>query len=75
MAATKQPFSAWGVLPDRRGNGFGRLLIRQATGHCSGEGVRSIYCDTALNNDTMIHLCESEGWTRLPLHERPFGWR
>jgi ribosomal protein S18 acetylase RimI-like enzyme len=60
-----------GVLPDHRGQGLGRSLLRQATRTMLGHGVWRIYCDTALNNAPMIHLFETEGWTRLPVHRQP----
>jgi ribosomal protein S18 acetylase RimI-like enzyme len=60
-----------GVAPAHRGAGFGRLLLRRATRVLVRHGVWRIYCDTPSNNAPMIHLFESEGWTRLPSHERP----
>jgi ribosomal protein S18 acetylase RimI-like enzyme len=60
-----------GVLPIHRGKGLGRSLLRQATRTLVDHGIWRIYCDTAANNDPMIHLFESEGWTKLPLHEQP----
>ncbi len=60
-----------GVLPDRRGQGLGRALLRQATKSLLAHGVWRIYCDTAANNAPMIHLFESEKWRRLPPHEQP----
>jgi ribosomal protein S18 acetylase RimI-like enzyme len=60
-----------GILPAFRGIGLGRELLHQATKTLNNHGVWRIYCDTALNNEPMIHLFELEGWTRLPPHERP----
>ena len=60
-----------GVVDGFRGIGLGRLLLRRATQTLVDHGVWRIYCDTASNNYPMIHLFESEGWTRLPVHERP----
>ena len=60
-----------GVAPEDRRAGIGRLLLRRATGLLVRHGVWRIYCDTAADNHPMIHLFESEGWTRLPAHERP----
>jgi ribosomal protein S18 acetylase RimI-like enzyme len=62
-----------GVSPVQRGSGIGRLLLRHATRLLVSHGVWRIYCDTPLNNEPMIHLFESEGWTRLPAHDRPIG--
>ena len=58
-----------GVLPEYRGRGFGRALLRRATR--VAHGVWRIYCDTAADNLPMIRLFASEGWQRLPPHERP----
>jgi len=60
-----------GVSPLHRGAGIGRLLLRRATRLLVAHGVWRISCDTPTNNAPMIHLFESEGWTRLPEHERP----
>ena len=60
-----------GVLPEHRGRGLGRILLRRATRTLATHGVWRIYCDTAADNEPMIHLFESEGWHRLPAHERP----
>jgi GNAT superfamily N-acetyltransferase len=62
-----------GVSPAHRGTGIGRLLLRHATWLLLTHGVWRIYCDTPSNNAPMIHLFESEGWTRLPAHERPIA--
>jgi ribosomal protein S18 acetylase RimI-like enzyme len=62
-----------GVSPAHRGTGIGRLLLRHATRLLVRHGVWRIYCDTPSNNERMIHLFESEGWTRLPAHERPIA--
>jgi ribosomal protein S18 acetylase RimI-like enzyme len=62
-----------GVSPVQRGSGIGRLLLRHATRLLVSYRVWRIYCDTPLNNEPMIHLFESEGWTRLPAHDRPIG--
>jgi ribosomal protein S18 acetylase RimI-like enzyme len=63
-----------GVSPAHRGTGIGRLLLRHATRLLVRHGVWRIYCDTPSNNEPMIHLFESEGWTRLPAHERPIAF-
>jgi ribosomal protein S18 acetylase RimI-like enzyme len=60
-----------GVVPVHRGRGLGRLLLRQATQTLVDHGVWRIYCDTASNNDPMIHLFQAEGWTQLPPHQQP----
>ncbi len=60
-----------GVSLAHRGAGMGRLLLRRATRLLVAHGVWRISCDTPTNNEPMIHLFESEGWTRLPQHERP----
>src|SRR6266542_5622523 len=62
-----------GVSPAHRGTGSGRLLLRHATRLLVEHGVWRIYCDTPSNNEPMIHLFESDGWTRLPAHERPIA--
>jgi ribosomal protein S18 acetylase RimI-like enzyme len=62
-----------GVSPSHRGAGIGRLLLRRATRLLVAHGVWRISCDTPTNNEPMIHLFQSEGWTRLPEHERPIG--
>ena len=62
-----------GVAPTHRGMGIGRLLLRLAARLLVGHGVWRIYCDTPSNNEPMIHLFESEGWTRLSAHERPIA--
>ena len=63
-----------GVSPAHRGTGVGRLLLRHATRLLVEHGVWRIYCDTPSNNEPMIHLFESEGWTRLPAYERPIAF-
>jgi ribosomal protein S18 acetylase RimI-like enzyme len=65
-----------GVIPDLRGRGFGRLLLREAVRILMGCGVRRIFCDTDETNAPMIHLFESECWGRLPIREvpLPFGF-
>jgi ribosomal protein S18 acetylase RimI-like enzyme len=60
-----------GVIPDLRGRGFGRLLLREAVQILMDSGVRRIFCDTDETNAPMIHLFESEGWERLPNREVP----
>ena len=60
-----------GVLPEHRGLGLGRALLRHATRTLVTHGVWRIFCDTGATNDPMIHLFDSEGWHRLPPHERP----
>jgi ribosomal protein S18 acetylase RimI-like enzyme len=60
-----------GVIPDFRGRGFGRLLLREAVRILMDRGVRRIFCDTDETNAPMIHLFESEGWGRLPIREVP----
>jgi ribosomal protein S18 acetylase RimI-like enzyme len=62
-----------GVAPSHRGLGIGRLLLRHATRLLVRHGIWRIYCDTPSNNQPTIHLFESEGWTRLPAHERPIA--
>jgi ribosomal protein S18 acetylase RimI-like enzyme len=62
-----------GVAPELRGCGIGRLLLRCATRVLVNHGVWRIYCDTPSNDYPMIHLFESEGWKRLPAHERPIA--
>ena len=60
-----------GVVPGHRGRGYGRTLLRRATQTLVAHGVWRVYVDTAANNEAMLHLLESEGWSRLPPHERP----
>jgi GNAT superfamily N-acetyltransferase len=60
-----------GVAPSYRGRGLARLLLRRATNTMLDHGVWRLYCDTAAANAPMIHLFESEGWTRLPAEEQP----
>jgi ribosomal protein S18 acetylase RimI-like enzyme len=60
-----------GVLPEHRGRGLGRALLRRATRTLVVHGVGRISCDTAADNDPMIHLFASEGWHRREPHERP----
>jgi ribosomal protein S18 acetylase RimI-like enzyme len=62
-----------GVAPRHRGTGLGRLLLRHATRLLVSHGVWRIYCDTPSSNESMIHLFEREGRTRLPAHERPIA--
>jgi ribosomal protein S18 acetylase RimI-like enzyme len=60
-----------GVAPRYRGRGLARLLLRKATRTLVDHGVWQIHCDTAAANAPMIHLFESEGWTRLPAEQQP----
>jgi ribosomal protein S18 acetylase RimI-like enzyme len=60
-----------GIRPTERGQGFGRLLLREATRTLLDRDVRRIFCDTDQSNAPMIHLFETEGWTRLPEREVP----
>jgi len=60
-----------GVIPEFRGRGFGRLLLREAVRVLMNGGIRRIFCDTDETNEPMIHLFESEGWERLPTREVP----
>jgi ribosomal protein S18 acetylase RimI-like enzyme len=62
-----------GVSPSHCGAGIGRLLLRRATCLLVAHGVWRISCDTPIDNEAMIHLFESEDWTRLPPHERPIA--
>jgi GNAT superfamily N-acetyltransferase len=62
-----------GVMPDYRGRGLARLLLRRATNTLLDHGVWRIYCDTAAANAAMIHLFESEGWTRHAARECPLA--
>jgi len=59
-----------GIAPSYRGRGLARLLLRKATQELVDHGVWRIYCDTAAANASMLHLFESEGWTRLPAEEK-----
>jgi GNAT superfamily N-acetyltransferase len=54
-----------------RSRGLARLLLRRATNTMLDHGVWRLYCDTAAAIAPMIHLFESEGWTRLPAEEQP----
>jgi GNAT superfamily N-acetyltransferase len=58
-----------GVAPEYRGRGLARLLLRRATNTMLDHGVWRMYCDTAAANAPMIHLFESEGWTRHAARE------
>lgn len=60
-----------GVAPEHRGRGLGRLLLRRGTQTLLNHGVWRIFCDTAADNEPMIHLFEGEGWSRLPAWEQP----
>lgn len=60
-----------GVIPEFRGQGFGRLLLREAVRILMDNSVRRIFCDTDETNAPMIHLFETEGWGRLPTREVP----
>jgi ribosomal protein S18 acetylase RimI-like enzyme len=60
-----------GVIPDYRGQGFGRILLRESVRVLTRGGVQRILCDTDEANAPMIHLFESEGWGRLPIREVP----
>jgi GNAT superfamily N-acetyltransferase len=60
-----------GVTPRYRGRGLARLLLGKATQTLVDHGVWRIHCDTAAANAPMIHLFESEGWTRLPAEQQP----
>lgn len=60
-----------GIAPAYRGRGLARLLLRKATKILVDHGVWRIYCDTAAANAAMIHLFESEGWTRHAAQEQP----
>jgi ribosomal protein S18 acetylase RimI-like enzyme len=60
-----------GVIPEYRGRGFGRLLLREAVRILVGSGAQRIFCDTDETNAPMIHLFESEGWRRLAVREVP----
>jgi GNAT superfamily N-acetyltransferase len=60
-----------GVVPSFRGCGFARVLLQEATQTLVAHGVWRIHCDTAAVNAAMIHLFESEGWSRLPAERRP----
>ena len=60
-----------GIVPQQRGRGLGRLLLRRAMRTLLDHGVWRIYCDTPADNAAMIRLFESEGWKRLPAHRRP----
>jgi GNAT superfamily N-acetyltransferase len=62
-----------GVAPVFRGRGYGRLLLQDATTTLVEHGVWRIHCDTAAANGPMIHLFETEGWTRLAAEERSVG--
>jgi ribosomal protein S18 acetylase RimI-like enzyme len=60
-----------GVIPEFRGRGFGRLLLREAVRVLMSCGVQRVFCDTDETNAPMIHLFESEGWGRLPIRAVP----
>jgi ribosomal protein S18 acetylase RimI-like enzyme len=60
-----------GVIPEFRGRGYGRTLLREAVRVLTVGGIERILCDTDETNAPMIHLFESEGWVRLPTREVP----
>jgi GNAT superfamily N-acetyltransferase len=62
-----------GIAPRYRGRGLARRLLRKATQTLVDHGIWRIHCDTAAANAPMIHVFESEGWTRLPEVQEPVG--
>lgn len=60
-----------GVLPNYRGRGLSRVLLRCSVETLVGAGVERIFCDTAANNTPMIRAFEAERWTRLPDRDVP----
>jgi GNAT superfamily N-acetyltransferase len=62
-----------GVAPRYRGLGLARRLLLKATQTLVEHGIWRIHCDTAAANAPMIHLFESEGWTRLPAEHQPIN--
>jgi ribosomal protein S18 acetylase RimI-like enzyme len=60
-----------GVLPDFRGRGLSRVLLRYTVHTLMRAGVERIFCDTAANNAPMIRAFEAEGWTRLADRDVP----
>jgi ribosomal protein S18 acetylase RimI-like enzyme len=53
-----------GVLPEFRGRGLGRILLKNCSNTLLRHGVWQISSDTAAENRPMIRLFELQGWTR-----------
>lgn len=60
-----------GVVPERRGRGLSRVLLRFTVDTLMSAGVERIFCDTAANNAPMIQAFMAEGWTRLADRDAP----
>lgn len=60
-----------GVVPQHRGRGLGRAVLRRATATLLDHGVWRLYVDTAAANASMQGHFEAEGWQRGGEVERP----
>lgn len=54
------------VLPDSRGKGFGRSLVRECAHWGRARGGRSMLLNTQPDNDSASSLYQSEGFRKLP---------
>ena len=60
-----------GVVPEHRGEGYGRELLAQATRVLCQVGVGRILCDTAACNRPMIKSFRTAGYIEKEPWERP----
>jgi ribosomal protein S18 acetylase RimI-like enzyme len=60
-----------GVVPEYRGLGLSRLLLRHTVRTLFANGAERIFCDTGATNEPMIRSFTSEGWTSLGPREVP----
>ena len=57
--------AAGGVLPEHRGRGIGRALLRAAIEQAASLGVDVLHVQTGASSDDARHLLESEGFAKV----------
>ena len=58
------------VVPDRRGNGHSRTLLRALVQHAREVGLREVWLETGTRQTPAVALYESEGFEPIP----PYGY-
>jgi len=76
-ALTTRPKTGWvlglGVLPQSRGAGYGRDLVREAVRRVIADGAREVRLNVDPDNSTAIHLYETLGFRITGFRPHHFG--
>ena len=61
-----------GVLPDKRGEGRGRLLLEEFLSHCAEQSAGRVFLEVRSENRAATRLYESSGFRRLGVRKGYF---